>query len=91
MVGADGATEDFVSLNRWPDTARPLLVLVLFYVAHKQIHGLVYQVNSLTASASEIFAAALSDNNRGTLLGDATFGKVVLACSFWNVSCSVYV
>ena len=55
----DGQTREYKSTNGDFAESIPLVVLV----------------NGNSASASEIVAAAIKDNDRGTLIGETTFGK----------------
>jgi C-terminal processing protease CtpA/Prc len=59
-------TERYYSTSKNGDVSTPLLLLV----------------DSHTASASEIFAAALIDNNRATCMGSKTLGKNVAQVKF---------
>jgi carboxyl-terminal processing protease len=58
-VGRDGVLHTQQALDVRPKIALPLIVLV----------------NENSASASEIFAGAMSDNGRGIVMGSHTFGK----------------
>lgn len=59
MQGRHSPREDFVSDGRGSHQNTPLVVLV----------------NEESASASEIFAGAMQDNDRATIVGRRTFGK----------------
>lgn len=80
LFTANDRTESYHCTSRDGDVSTPLLLLV----------------DSHTASASEIFAAALIDNNRATCMGSKTLGKNVaqvfeerfLWCDIFK-SCSV--
>lgn len=58
----DGAHQEFRSYSVDGNPSHPVLPLVVL-------------VNAGSASAAEIVAAALSENERATLVGDRTFGK----------------
>jgi len=57
-----GAKTDYASVQDGPAVKQPLVVLV----------------DGLTASAAEVFAAAIKDNGRGVLVGEKTYGKGVV-------------
>ena len=61
QMSAQGKTEKYRSTNRQPDYSTQILLLT----------------DAQTASASEIFAAALRDNHRATSMGSKTLGKNV--------------
>ncbi|MFH1429256.1 MAG: S41 family peptidase [Candidatus Margulisiibacteriota bacterium] len=58
-IGRDHIFDTQVAINIRPKFKKPLIVLV----------------NGNSASASEIFAGAISDNGRGLVMGSKTFGK----------------
>ncbi len=51
---------------------------------------LIVLVNGGSASASEVFSGAIKDNERGTLMGEQTFGKGIVQ-SFFKMSDGSYV
>jgi carboxyl-terminal processing protease len=61
QMSAQGRTERYRSTNKQPDSSTQILLLT----------------DAQTASASEIFAAALRDNHRATSMGSKTLGKNV--------------
>lgn len=54
------------------------------YVApeNDKSYNLVVLVNGNTASAAEILAAAIQDNDKGRLIGESTYGKSLVQSSF---------
>ena len=53
-------------------------------------YDIVVIINENTASASEILAAAIRDNNRGKLVGETTFGKSLVQASYQILTQEAY-